>query len=334
MTNTSLPARVPPVNVPLPPRHTFRCNVRIRLLFAGLALGLMCLSVGLHTKARTTTNAVPVCEENRNAPELVRARWMPNSALKVMFARGEFSTKEINAFQEAVRLWQSALPASGTGIDLQIGGEVATGSSSTPCTSCIVVKRKHDLKGTFATLSMVSVGGFYNKATINIKGNVHKTTMLRMLLTHELGHAFGLGDCADCEGDTTVMNSVNKYAFGAFSFLAPRSKMAAAPTRCDVARVSAGYAGAALQRTAQTTQSAPAVAAAAVAPRSVQFTRVAASVPQSRSVSYQPVINARAAAILSGPRNHARRKAVPSGQPQRSVKVEQFMLMDALGGRD
>jgi len=246
-----------------------------------------------------------------------------------MFARGEFSSKEISAFQEAIRLWQSVLPASGTGIDLQMGGEIATGNN-TPCASCIVVKRKHNLEGTFASLSMSSVGGFYNKATINIKGNVHKTTMLRMLLTHELGHAFGLDDCEECDGDTTVMNSVNKYAFGAFSFLAPRNKMASAPTRCDVARVSDGYANAATRQQQQALQS-----PSAAAPRSAQFIKAAGSAPQSRSVSYQPaVVNTRAAAAPSQ-RNHVGRKAAAAvGQPQRSIKVEQFVLMDALGGKE
>jgi len=334
LTNTSLPGHATLRQKHSTLRSTFNFRVGTKLLFVCMAFALICFSLGLHTDARTTpSKSAPVCEENRNAPEIVRARWMPNSALRVMFARGEFSSKEINAFQESIRLWQSALPASGTGIDLQIGGEIVTGNNTgTSCTSCIIVKRKHDLEGTFAKLSMSSVGGFYNKATISIKGNVHKTTMLRMLLTHELGHAFGLDDCVECDGDTTVMNSVNKYAFGAFSFLAPRSKMAAAPTRCDVARVSEGYAGATLRQQQQALQSNN---AATAAPRNVQFIKAAVSAPQARSNSYRPVVvNTRAAAVQS-PRNHARRNgaAAPS-QPQRSIKIEQFMLMDALGGRE
>lgn len=229
-----------------------------------------------------------------------------------MFARGDFSSKEIAAFQEAIRLWQAALPRSTTGIDLQMGGEIA---GNTTCTGCIIVKRKPNLGGTFATLSMAANNGFYSKASINIKSDVHKTSMLRMLLTHELGHAFGLDDCEECKGDTTVMNSVNKYAFGSFSFLAPRSKMASAPTPCDVARVAAGYAGAT-------------EAQRAASARNVQFV-AAKGRSQSRSIGYEPVNGANA--VGTSPRHHASRSL---SQPQRFVRIEQLALMDALGSRD
>lgn len=273
-----------------------------------LVFPLLCFLVSLQTEARTS----PACECNRNAPDIVSARWLPNSTLRVMFLRGDFSSKEIAAFQEAIRLWQAALPRSTTGIDLQMGGEIA----SNTCTSCIVVKRKADLGGTFASLSMASNGGFYSKASINIKSDVHKTAMLKMLLTHELGHAFGLDDCEECAGNTTVMNSVNKYAFGSFAFLAPRSKMASAPTACDVARVSAGYAGAteALHRAASA--------------RNVQLI-AAQDRSQSRSISYEPAT--RANTVQASPRHHASRSTV---QPQRSVKIGQLALMDAIARRD
>jgi hypothetical protein len=277
-----------------------------RLLLVGLGLALICFQLSRTTEA----HASPACECNRNAPDVIGARWMPNSALRVMFRRGDFTTEEVAAFRESIRLWQVVLPETGTGIDLQAGGEVAGNN----CTGCIIVKRKADMKGTFAALSLLSTqGDLYQKAVINIKSDIHKTVLLRMLLTHELGHAFGLDDCEECGGNTTVMNSVNKYAFGAFSFFAPRNKMAAAPTRCDVARVSAGYAGAnsMLARAASKAQAAK-----------PQQARIQA---KSTSAPYAPQVLATEASA----RHHASRI---TGQPP--VKTGQLVLMDALKRRD
>jgi len=233
-----------------------------------------------------------------------------------MLRRGDFSPEEVAAFQESIRLWQAVLPQSGTGIDLRMGGEIADNN----CTNCIIVKRKAQMDGTYAALMLLSTqGSLYKKAVINIKSDVRKTVLLRMLLTHELGHAFGLDDCEECGSDTTVMNSVNKYAFGKFSFLAPRNKMAAKPTSCDVARVSAGYAGA-VQRLALVSANAQ-----PVKPQErVQTPSVSAS------VSSVPVAKP-TAATQSNASHHASRLGV---QSQRSVRIEQLVLMDALARRD
>jgi hypothetical protein len=282
------------------------------LLLVCLALPLVSFFLSMNTGARTS----PACECNRNAPDVISARYMPNSTLHVMLRRGDFSPAEVAAFQESIRLWQAVLPQSGTGIDLRMGGEIADNN----CTNCIIVKRKAQMNGTFAALMLLSnQGHLYKKAVINIKSDVHKPVMLRMLLTHELGHAFGLDDCAECGSDTTVMNSVNKYAFGAFSFLAPRSKMAAKPTSCDVARVSAGYAGA-TQRLAVASANAQ-----TVKPQErIQTQSASISKPSA------PVARPTAAAQSSGS-HHASRLGA---QSQRAVRIEQLVLMDALARRD
>jgi hypothetical protein len=249
---------------------------------------------------------------------VIGARFMPNSSLRVMLRRGDFSPEEVAAFQESIRLWQAVLPQSGTGIDLRMGGEIADNN----CTHCIIVKRKANMGGTFAALMLLSTqGNLYQKAVINIKSDVHKTVLLRMLLTHELGHAFGLDDCEECASDTTVMNSVNKYAFGKFSFLAPRNKMAAKPTSCDVARVSAGYAGV-TQRLALAGANAQAV--------KPQEQAQPQSVVMATTTSPAPVVKPAVAAQASAS-HHASR---PSAQSQRPVRIEQLVLMDALARRD
>jgi hypothetical protein len=298
------------------------------LLLVCLALPLVCFFLSMGAGARTTPAS---CECNRNAPDVISARYMPNSTLRVMLRRGDFSPQEIAALQESIRLWQAVLPQSGTGIDLRMGGEIADNN----CTGCIIVKRKAQMGGTFAALMLLSnQGHLYKKAVINIKSDVHKPLMLRMLLTHELGHAFGLDDCEECGSDTTVMNSVNKYAFGAFSFLAPRSKMAAKPTSCDVARVSAGYAGA-TQRLAAASTNAASVNTATVdtASRNAQAVKPQEQAQrQSASVarSSAPLAQPKAAAQSSGS-HHASRLAA---QSQRAVRIEQLVLMDALARRD
>ena len=303
-------------------RFAFNSKAVTRLLLLSCAsLALVCIFASFQTEARTS----PACECNRNAPDTVHVRWRPNSALRVMITRGEFSAPEVAAIQEAIRSWQAVLPASGTGINLQMGGEI-TGKD---CTACIVVKRKANMGGTFASLSpFTNSGAFYSKAVISIKGDIHKTVLLRMLLTHELGHAFGLDDCEECAGNTTVMNSVNRYAFGAFSFLAPRNKMAAAPTPCDVARVSDGYTGASRSLAAYATAAAPSAAPPVRAQDRTQSRSVVANAATSNAAISSAAM--RAPAALSA-RHHASRVA---GQFQRAVKIEQVALMDALTKRD
>jgi hypothetical protein len=292
---------------------TFTSKASARLLLVGLGLTLLCFYGGRRAQ-QVQAAASPACECNRNAPDVIEVRWMPNSTMRVMFRRGDFSTEEVAAFQDSIRLWQAVLPSSGTGIDLQMGGEVAGNN----CTNCIVVKRKADMQGTFAALTLLSTqGDLFQKAVINIKSDVHKTVMLRMLMTHELGHAFGLDDCPDCAGNTTVMNSVNKYAFGKFSFFAPRSKMASAPTRCDIARISAGYAGA--------------TSALARANVNAQPLRPQARIqPISVSAPPAPLVKPTAPVIKqAGARQHASRATGHS-----SLQIGQLALMDSLTRRN
>jgi hypothetical protein len=291
-----------------------------RLLLVGLGLCLVCVYVSRRTEAAAAT---PACECNRNAPDVISARWMPDSTLRVMFKRGDFSTEEVAAFQESIRLWQAVLPRTGTGIDLQMGGEIAGNN----CTGCIIVKRKAQMDGTFAALSLLSTqGDLFQKAIINIKSDVHKTVLLRMLLTHELGHAFGLDDCDECAGNTTVMNSVNKYAFGKFSFLAPRNKMAAAPTPCDLARVSAGYAGANRMLALSAGNAQALKPQERIQARSVNTSHAPMTVAP---VVVAPV--AKPASAETRARHHASRITTES---QRPVKIAQLVLMDALARRD
>lgn len=317
LTNTYRPERHTLRFVPSILHSIFTSRAGIRLLLVALALPLVSFFLSNQTGARTSTASA--CECNRNAPDVISARWMPNSTLRVMLRRGDFSREEVAAFQESIRLWQAVLPQSGTGIDLRMGGEIADNN----CTNCIIVKRKAQMGGTFAALMLLSTQGrLYKKAAINIKSDVHKPVLLRMLLTHELGHAFGLDDCEECGSDTTVMNSVNKYAFGKFSFFAPRNKMAAKPTSCDIARVTAGYAGA-TQRQALAGPNAQ-----TVKPQQRLQTQ-SVSLPTSSTPVAKPT--AAASAQQSSTSHHASRSGV---QSQRAVRIEQLVLMDALARRD
>jgi hypothetical protein len=87
--------------------------------------------------------------------------------------------------------------------------------------------------------------GYIAAAVINVAAGRHEPSVLRRLLAHELGHAFGLGDCPACPGAATVMGVLGVRHLGIVGlgrlFAGFQDKGDSAPTRSDIARVAEGY---------------------------------------------------------------------------------------------
>jgi hypothetical protein len=180
------------------------------------------------------------CNNNRTAPASAPYRWIPNQELKILFLKGDFTERERKGLKEAMDNWQQVLPQTGSGITLKDAGEH---SSEEICDGCILVKRDPNMpKGYDGYIKLIKQkNGYYMVGIVTIKANIHKPNQLRDILHHELGHAFGLLDCPTCQSGTTVMNHFRRVSINGIPIFGGSSKLAKAPTPCDVQLVANGY---------------------------------------------------------------------------------------------
>lgn len=195
----------------------------LTLLFAALVFT---------TAASAKELAVRGCSVGANAAPLNTWRWAPRSRVTVYARRGHFRPAEAQVLASAVTKWDLALRQSLSGIRLRPGGEA---DSWVPRAGEIILIRdrvKMDGKhvGEFRGV-LRDARGYITAAVIALDYSIDDPRNLVALISHELGHGFGLWDCDSCAKRTTVMNG--------FKF--PGRNVAESPTRCDVLQVGAAY---------------------------------------------------------------------------------------------
>jgi hypothetical protein len=172
------------------------------------------------------------CSVGANAAPLSPWRWAPRARVTVYARRGQFNPKEAERLASAVRKWDLGLRQSLSGIRLKPGGET---DAWVPRAGEIIVIRDrvkvdgHQV-GEFRSV-LRDERGYVTAAVIALDRSIDDLRNLSSLLSHELGHGFGLWDCETCGKQTTVMNG--------FKF--PGRNVAEAPSLCDILQVGAAY---------------------------------------------------------------------------------------------
>jgi hypothetical protein len=171
------------------------------------------------------------CRPGKTSTESYGWRWRRGARVTVSYLKGDFSGEQKAAFTHAVGNWNTALRGLGPQVVFVIGGERETvaGEDATITVMRGVPKGKHRLGQT----KLYSMSNGVMRATIVISPVVTDTGALTSLMSHEVGHSLGLGDCYGCKRGTTTMAAFKGENEGNEVY---------APSECDKYVVARGYA--------------------------------------------------------------------------------------------
>jgi hypothetical protein len=166
-------------------------------------------------------------------------RLHPSIKLKVYFSRDQFKENELKALRKAFDNWQRAL--SQTNVNIKFIED--TNPIPADCDDCLIIKRDNSLKkGAYGIFTAKKYkDGYITAASIGIKSDVHKTSALRRILQHEIGHGLGLLDCRSCKSGTSVMQGVWTVSFFGLPINLWINRMSDLPSACDIELISYGY---------------------------------------------------------------------------------------------
>ncbi len=178
---------------------------------------------------------------NNECASAATVRWLPHGTLTIGYARGDFATGERAAFHNAISSWQQALAQTDIGIVLNETGEVD--KDAAPARSHIIVKRDESMdEGHYGKIvALARRDNYLERASILIKGSLHKRDGLRKAMLHELGHVFGLRDCPECRAGVTVMNYFSQVVIMGLKVPGGANKIAKKPSAGDISQVLSGY---------------------------------------------------------------------------------------------
>ena len=205
------------------------------------AIVLFLFVVGLQQQVFTLNDSTAnSCVDGRNAPARAQFRWSPNAKISIRFRKDDFRPEEIHALQTPVREWQKILGQSATGISIHIDDPVF--DSEAPEGVLLIKRGRLSAAGRLGEIYATHVkDGYITAANVSFEPSITNTSILRRLLAHEIGHAFGLADCPSCANNTSIMNIFRQVKISGLSLGSLFIKVAESPSRCDVSAMSNGY---------------------------------------------------------------------------------------------
>ncbi|HBB86971.1 MAG TPA: hypothetical protein DC047_05095 [Blastocatellia bacterium] len=184
----------------------------------------------LSTYAQTSDTVASACDSKVKAPDYSLPEWPEKAEVKVYVIAADFKPEQIAAILTPVRNWSAVAEASGSQVTFVYSGTTA---QQQDCLNCLTIMRGkvHDNQKHAAELQAMVYPGEQTilYARLVIDPVIPNLTALTNAVAHELGHNFGLRDCFECRGHSTVMGLIRS------------SDGLTGPTRCDVAQVRQVY---------------------------------------------------------------------------------------------
>ncbi len=152
--------------------------------------------------------------------------WTMGQGISVNIS-SDFTPAEIAAIQQAFANWQEAPTGSGVTFGVTVSPNPVAGPGYGPPGVYQVSPLPNLPDGAAGiTLSPPSINGHRKNATTYIDTRVTSIDALERIMTHEIGHSFGLSDCPGCAPGMSVMHTpINGYN--------DASAIPASPTLCD-----------------------------------------------------------------------------------------------------
>ncbi|MEO7971935.1 MAG: hypothetical protein ABI698_11585 [bacterium] len=202
------------------------------LAFATLVAG----STAVSSFAQTNDSVASTCDAKVKAPDYSLPAWPEKVGVKVYIVATDFKPEEIAAILAPLRNWSAVAEASGSQVTFVYSGTAVAQQDRLNCLT-VMRGRVHDNQKHAAEFQAMVYPGEQTilYARLVIDPSIPNLTALTNAVAHELGHNFGLRDCFDCRGGTTVMGLIRS------------SNGLTGPTRCDVAQVRRVYDHARMQ---------------------------------------------------------------------------------------
>jgi hypothetical protein len=192
-------------------------------------IGLILTSILIVGGAAGQSTSQPACKVNVQAPAFGLWTWAAHTHVNVYILESNFKAEEIHYVLLALQQWDAASELTGSGVTLNYEGITL---APVRCDNCLTIMRAPVFnKKTHHAAELMAYKVEGDQATkfaeIRLDSSITNPASLTHLLSHELGHGFGLVDCYSCKDRSTVMNQ---------GFNGPEG-----PTGCDIVQVREAY---------------------------------------------------------------------------------------------